>query len=74
MGNVISFSIFNLALASLRMHFFFKPPYNLLLSLKDIATSIMEDVSCCDTLIVVMTTMAMEARVRQLFILIVMTR
>ena len=27
MGNVIFFSFFNLALASLRMHFFFKPPY-----------------------------------------------
>ena len=27
MGNVIFFSIFNLALASLKMHFFFKPPY-----------------------------------------------
>ena len=26
MGNVIFFSIFNLALVSLRMHFFFKPP------------------------------------------------
>ena len=27
MGDVIFFSIFNLALASLRMHLFFKPPY-----------------------------------------------